>query len=87
MKKDVVYAKRVTMCLSQQAQETLHLQHGNRGINSERSITMPFPFWTVGCVYGASAVAMGAFGAHGLKKKIADPARIANWNTAAHYQV
>jgi uncharacterized membrane protein YgdD (TMEM256/DUF423 family) len=30
---------------------------------------------------------LGAFGAHGLKKKIADPARIANWNTAAHYQV
>lgn len=48
---------------------------------------MPIPFWTIGSIYGASAVAMGAFGAHGLKKKIADPARIANWNTAAHYQV
>jgi uncharacterized membrane protein YgdD (TMEM256/DUF423 family) len=48
---------------------------------------MPIPFWTIGCIYGASAVTFGAFGAHGLKKKIADPARIANWNTAAHYQV
>jgi hypothetical protein len=48
---------------------------------------MPLPFWTIGCIYGASAVTLGAFGAHGLKKKIADPARIANWNTAAHYQV
>ncbi|KUJ23696.1 DUF423-domain-containing protein [Mollisia scopiformis] len=48
---------------------------------------MPIPFWTIGSIYGASAIAMGAFGAHGLKKKIADPARIANWNTAAHYQL
>lgn len=45
------------------------------------------PFWTVGCIYGASAVIFGAFGAHGLKKHIADPQRIANWSTAAHYQV
>jgi uncharacterized membrane protein YgdD (TMEM256/DUF423 family) len=49
-------------------------------------MVMPLPFWTIGCIYGASAVTLGAFGAHGLKKKIADPARIANWNTAAHYQ-
>ncbi|KAF8858180.1 DUF423-domain-containing protein [Acephala macrosclerotiorum] len=48
---------------------------------------MPIPFWTIGSIYGATAVAFGAFGAHGLKKKIADPARIANWNTAAHYQL
>jgi uncharacterized membrane protein YgdD (TMEM256/DUF423 family) len=48
---------------------------------------MPIPFWTIGCIYGASSVTLGAFGAHGLKKRIADPARIANWNTAAHYQV
>lgn len=48
---------------------------------------MPLPFWTIGCLYGASSVALGAFGAHGLKKRIADPARIANWNTAAQYQV
>jgi uncharacterized membrane protein YgdD (TMEM256/DUF423 family) len=48
---------------------------------------MPLPLWTIGCVYGASSVVLGAFGAHGLKRRIADPARIANWGTAAHYQV
>jgi uncharacterized membrane protein YgdD (TMEM256/DUF423 family) len=36
---------------------------------------------------GASSVMLGAFGAHGLKKRIADPARIGNWGTAAQYQV
>jgi len=45
------------------------------------------PFWTIACIYGATSVALGAFGAHGLKRKIADPQRIANWGTAAHYQV
>ncbi|RMZ91044.1 hypothetical protein DV736_g1717, partial [Chaetothyriales sp. CBS 134916] len=44
-------------------------------------------FWTLACFYGAAAVGLGAFGAHGLKKKIAEPARIANWGTAAQYQV
>lgn len=44
-------------------------------------------FWAIGCIYGATSVAFGAFGAHGLKKKIADPAKLANWSTAAHYQV
>ncbi|KAJ4983052.1 membrane protein [Stagonosporopsis vannaccii] len=45
------------------------------------------PFWTIGCLYGASSVMLGAFGAHGLKKQISDPARIANWGTAAQYQL
>jgi hypothetical protein len=49
---------------------------------SRRSI-----YWTLGCIYGASAVMLGAFGAHGLKKRIADPQRIANFGTAAQYQV
>ena len=44
-------------------------------------------FWRLGCIYGASAVALGAFGAHGLKKRISDPVRIGNWGTAAHYQL
>ncbi|KAF2189851.1 DUF423-domain-containing protein [Zopfia rhizophila CBS 207.26] len=48
---------------------------------------MPPPFWTIGCLYGASSVMLGAFGAHGLKKRIADPVRLANWSTAAHYQM
>lgn len=44
-------------------------------------------FWTLGCIYGATSVAFGAFGAHGLKKRIADPTKLNNWATAAHYQV
>lgn len=51
------------------------------------SIRRSIMFWTLGSIYGATAVAFGAFGAHGLKKKIADPTKIAAWNTAAHYQV
>ncbi|KAH7049202.1 hypothetical protein B0J12DRAFT_574639 [Macrophomina phaseolina] len=48
---------------------------------------MPGIFWTIGSLYGAASVAFGAFGAHSLKKHIADPQRIASWNTAAHYQL
>ena len=48
---------------------------------------MPLNFWTVGCIYGATSVALGAFGAHGLKNRVSDPKKIANWETAAHYQV
>lgn len=44
-------------------------------------------FWKVGAIYGAAAVGLGAFGAHGLKKRISDPNKIASWSTAAHYQV
>jgi len=44
-------------------------------------------FWTIGCIYGAASVALGAFGAHGLKKRVLDPQRLANWSTAAQYQV
>ena len=45
------------------------------------------PFWTIGTLLGASSVALGAFGAHGLKSRIRDPSLLANWGTAAHYQV
>jgi hypothetical protein len=31
---------------------------------------------TLAAVYGGTAVVLGAFGAHGLKKRIADPQRI-----------
>lgn len=48
---------------------------------------MPIPFWTIGALYGATSVTLGAFGAHGLKKRIADPSKLANWGTAAQYQV
>ncbi|CCF45124.1 hypothetical protein CH063_14308, partial [Colletotrichum higginsianum] len=40
-------------------------------------------FWRVGAVFGAAAVGIGAFGAHGLKGRISDPAKIASWSTAA----
>ncbi|OAL50361.1 DUF423-domain-containing protein [Pyrenochaeta sp. DS3sAY3a] len=45
------------------------------------------PFWTIGTLFGASSVMLGAFGAHGLKKQITDPSRLANWSTAAQYQL
>lgn len=44
-------------------------------------------FFTLSAIYGATAVGLGAFGAHGLKRRIADPARITNWSTAAQYQL
>ncbi|KAF2857304.1 DUF423-domain-containing protein [Piedraia hortae CBS 480.64] len=44
-------------------------------------------WWTTGCVYGATSVVLGAFGAHGLKSRVSEPSRIANWGTAAHYQL
>lgn len=43
--------------------------------------------WKTGAVFGAAAVGLGAFGAHGLKKHISDPNKLANWSTAAQYQV
>lgn len=50
--------------------------------------TMASTWWKVGCIYGATSVALGAFGAHGLKARIGDDsARLASWATAAHYQV
>lgn len=50
------------------------------------STTSP-TYWRVGALYGAAAVCLGAFGAHGLKSRISDPAKIASWNTAAQYHV
>jgi uncharacterized membrane protein YgdD (TMEM256/DUF423 family) len=44
-------------------------------------------FYTTACLYGASSVLLGAFGAHGLKNRVSDPAKLASWGTAAHYQV
>ena len=61
------------------------------GYSSSRSYGTTYssmsPFWTIGTLLGASSVALGAFGAHGLKQRIRDPALIANWGTAAQYQV
>ena len=45
----------------------------------------------VGAVLAAVAVAIGAVGAHGLEKMIAEmndvPKRVANWNTGFRYQM
>ncbi len=45
----------------------------------------PASLWmTLGAVGGLLTVALGAFGAHGLKGRV-DPVLLANWNTAADY--
>ncbi|KAJ2825028.1 hypothetical protein IWW50_003052 [Coemansia erecta] len=38
-------------------------------------------------IMGATGVALGAFGAHGLKKIGAEPAQIESWGTASRYQL
>ena len=44
-------------------------------------------FWVqVGAVWGFLAVAMGAFGAHGLKDRLTELGQAANYQTAAQYQ-
>jgi len=43
-------------------------------------------FWKLGAVFGATAVGLGAFGAHGLRNRISDQQQLANWSTAAQYQ-
>jgi uncharacterized membrane protein YgdD (TMEM256/DUF423 family) len=42
------------------------------------------PIATIAAVFGAAAVLLGAFGAHGLEGRVV-PARLEVWNTAAHY--
>ncbi|KAF2217957.1 hypothetical protein CERZMDRAFT_92588 [Cercospora zeae-maydis SCOH1-5] len=48
---------------------------------------MATPWWIFGALSGASSVAFGAFGAHGLKGRGIAPEKIASWQTAAHYQL
>jgi uncharacterized membrane protein YgdD (TMEM256/DUF423 family) len=49
--------------------------------------TLPL-FWKIGAISGASAVLLGAFGAHGLQKHLEhNPKAIANWQTAANYHL
>ncbi|KAK5659392.1 hypothetical protein OQA88_1485 [Cercophora sp. LCS_1] len=69
------------------ADEHTSLLHPSELRDDRRSIMSSETFWRVGAIYGAAAVAFGAFGAHGLKKHIADPVKIGNWTTAAHYQL
>eukprot|EP00808_Paulinella_micropora_P010505 g39608.t1 len=44
-------------------------------------------WFSFACYMGAAGVALGAFGAHGLKKRISDPALLKTWDTAVHYQM
>lgn len=48
---------------------------------------MASPWWITGSLMGASSVAFGAFGAHGLRNRGVSEAKVASWATAAHYQV
>jgi uncharacterized membrane protein YgdD (TMEM256/DUF423 family) len=41
----------------------------------------------ISAIFGMTAVALGAFGAHGLEKIIDDPKRLANWDTAVFYHL
>ncbi|KAJ3053856.1 hypothetical protein HK097_003228 [Rhizophlyctis rosea] len=48
-------------------------------------------FWKAGGILGAIGVGLAAFGAHGLKSKLATdpeaPRKLENWKTAAQFQV
>jgi uncharacterized membrane protein YgdD (TMEM256/DUF423 family) len=39
----------------------------------------------MGALSGATAVGLGAFGAHGLKARVTDVKRLDAWNTAVQY--
>ncbi len=44
-------------------------------------------FYRVGAFSGASAILLGAFGAHALKARVTDVALLKTWETAAHYHL
>ncbi|EFA75881.1 hypothetical protein PPL_10453 [Heterostelium album PN500] len=44
-------------------------------------------WWKIGGLSAASAVGLGAFGSHGLKKKVSDPVKLDYWKTASHYHL
>eukprot|EP01100_Stratorugosa_tubuloviscum_P001787 TRINITY_DN13_c3_g1_i3.p1 TRINITY_DN13_c3_g1~~TRINITY_DN13_c3_g1_i3.p1 ORF type:complete len:127 (-),score=47.70 TRINITY_DN13_c3_g1_i3:145-525(-) len=44
-------------------------------------------WFKIGCFSAAAAVALGAFGAHGLQKRVSDPKLIKTWETAASYHL
>lgn len=43
-------------------------------------------WWRLGGILGALGVALGAFGAHGLKARV-DEVALGWWNTGAHYHL
>ncbi len=44
------------------------------------------PWIVCGCLLAAAGVALGAFGAHALRERLA-PDDLANWRTAVEYQI
>lgn len=77
-----------TPLLSQNQTQTQTTTREQRTSNKMSTSTSATTYWRVGAIYGAAAVCLGAFGAHGLKSRagITD-AKLASWSTAAHYQV
>lgn len=56
--------------------------------NTPETTTMKDGTWLqVGAVWGFLAVTMGAFGAHGLKDRLAELNQSANFHTAAQYHM
>lgn len=43
----------------------------------------PVVIWRLGSSFGLAAVALGAFGAHGLKARNLPPQSIKNWETVS----
>ncbi|KAI3398908.1 hypothetical protein diail_8231 [Diaporthe ilicicola] len=66
---------------------TTLLVHQTESLRRDMSSSTTSTYWRVGALYGAAGVCLGAFGAHGLKQRISDPAKIASWGTAAQYQI
>jgi uncharacterized membrane protein YgdD (TMEM256/DUF423 family) len=44
-------------------------------------------WWTISGIMGALGVALGAFGAHGLKNVVTDASLLDTWETAARYHL
>ena len=44
-------------------------------------------WWTAAGIAGALGVALGAFGAHGLKNVVSDPSLLDTWETGARYHM
>lgn len=43
------------------------------------------PWFKLGCLSGATAVALGAFGAHALRSRVQEPRLLETWDTASRY--
>ncbi|KAI9481620.1 MAG: hypothetical protein EXX96DRAFT_567408 [Benjaminiella poitrasii] len=45
-------------------------------------------FWRAGSILGATGLALGAYGSHGLVNIVGDnPTKLKNWATASHFQI